>query len=155
MAASSDWPLPRLRIDRNGDWFDDDIQVTHRGVLANLRAGLSRDADGYFIQTRVRIPVEVEDVPWVITRLQPRAGALWAQVNDDTEEIVDPASIWIGPGQVPYCTIKAGTFVARLDRAAAYQLLSLADYDESTDRGAIRVGGRVYPLGPAADRREG
>jgi len=97
MATSpSEWTLPRLRIDRNGDWFDDDVQVTHHGVLANLRAGLRRDPDGYFIQARVRIPVEVEDVPWVITRLEPRGEALHAQVNDETEEIVDPASIRIG-----------------------------------------------------------
>lgn len=147
----ADWQLPRLRIDRNGDWFDDDVEVTHRGVLANLRAGLRRDADGYFIQTRVRIPVHVDDVPWVITRLQPRGGELSVQVNDGTEEIVDAASIRIGPGQVPYCAIKGGTFLARLDRAAAYQLLSLADYDETTERGALRLGGRVYPLGPRAE----
>jgi hypothetical protein len=144
------WALPRLRIDRSGDWFDDDVQVTHPGVLANLRAGLQKDADGYFIQTRVRIPVDVEDVPWVITRLEPRGDALHAQVNDQTEEIVDPASIRIGPGHVPYCAIKGGTFTARLDRAAAYQLLSLADYDEVSGRGTLRLGGRVYPLGPGA-----
>jgi uncharacterized protein len=142
------WQLPRLRIDRDGDWFDDDVQVTHRGVLANLRAGLRRDADGYFVQTRVRIPVAVEDVPWVITRLESRGGTLHAQVNDETEEIVDPASIRIGPGQVPYCTIKGGVFPARFDRAAAYQLLTLADYDEAAERGTLRLGGRVYPLGP-------
>jgi uncharacterized protein len=143
-----DWQLPRLRIDRSGDWFDDDVQVTHPGVLANLRAGLRRDAEGYFIQTRVRIPVEVDDVPWVITRLEPRGSVLFAQINDETEEIVDPASIRIGPGQVPYCTIKGGAFMARLDRAAAYQLLSFADYDDATGRGTLRLGGRIYPLGP-------
>jgi hypothetical protein len=149
MATSPpEWQLPRLRIDRNGDWFDDDVQVTHHGVLANLRAGLRRDGDGYFIQTGVRIPVEVEDAPWVITRLEPRGDELHAQVNDETEEVVDPASIRLGPGQVPYCTIKGGSFTARLDRAAAYQLLSLADYDEATERGTLRLGGRVYPLGP-------
>ncbi len=150
MATSpSEWKLPRLRIDGNGDWFDDGVQVTHHGVLANLRAGLRRDADGYFIQTRVRIPVEVEDVPWVITRLQPRGDQLHAQVNDGTEEVVDPASIRIGPGQVPYCTIKSGAFAARFDRAAAYQLLSLVDYDEATGRGTLRLGGRAYPIGHA------
>jgi hypothetical protein len=150
------WRLPHLRIDRNGDWFDGDVQVTHPGVLRNLRAGLRRDSDGYFIQTNVRIPVEVDDVPWVITRLEPRAGGLHAQVNDDTEEIIDPASIRIGPGHVPYCTIKGGAFTARLDRAAAYQLLSLADYDEVSERGTLRLDGRIYALGPdGAEPRSG
>jgi hypothetical protein len=103
---------------------------------------LQRDAGGYFIQTRVRIPVEVEDAPWVITRVEFRDGALRAQVNDGSEEIVDAATIRLGPGHVPYAAVKRGAFEARLGRAAAFQLLALADYDEATERGTLRVGGR-------------
>ena len=72
MAGRADWQLPRLRVDRDGDWFDDGVQVTHAGVLAHLRAGLRHDAAGYFIQTRVRIPVEVEDAPFVVVRIERR-----------------------------------------------------------------------------------
>ena len=46
-----EWTLPRLRVDRSGDWFDGDVQITHPGILANLRSTLRRDADGYFIET--------------------------------------------------------------------------------------------------------
>ena len=74
----------------DGDWFDDDVQITHPGILANLRGNLRRDADGYFIQTRVRIPVEVEDVPFVVTRVERRGETLHAWLNDGTEEDVDP-----------------------------------------------------------------
>jgi hypothetical protein len=153
MATSvpAEWVLPRLRIDRDGDWYDDDVQITHAGILANLRATLRRDADGYFIQTRVRIPVEVEDVPWVITRLEHRDGALRAQINDGSEEIIDPASLRLGPGHVPYAAVKGGAFEARFGRAAAFQLLTLADYDEVTERGTLRVGGREHTLSPARD----
>lgn len=148
----AEWRLPRLRIDRDGDWYDDDVQVTHAGVLANLRANLRRDAGGYFIQTRVRIPVEVEDTAWVITRLEVRDGALRAQVNDGSEEVIDAATIRIGPGHVPYAAVKAGAFEARFDRAAAFQLLALADWDEATERGTLRVGGREHALIPAPPR---
>ena len=150
-SVSPEWRLPRLRIDRDGDWYDDDVQITHAGILANLRATLRRDADGYFIQTRVRIPVEVEDVPWVITRLEHRDGALRAQVNDGSEETIDPASLRLGPRNVPYAAVKGGSFEARLGRAAAFQLLALADYDEGTERGTLRVGGREHTLTPARD----
>ena len=37
------WTLPKLRIDRDGDWYDDDVQVTHPGILANLRGNLRKD----------------------------------------------------------------------------------------------------------------
>src|SRR5689334_8404300 len=140
------WTLPDLRVDADGEWYDGDIQVTHPGILANLRENLKKDADGYFIQTRVRIPVRVDDVPWVVTRLERRGDALHAFLNDATEQAIDPASVRLGRGDVPYCGVKAGTFEARFSRAATFQLLAMAEYDEASGRGALRLGGRDYPL---------
>ncbi|MBI4627656.1 MAG: AmmeMemoRadiSam system protein B [Candidatus Rokubacteria bacterium] len=142
----SDWTLPALRIDADGDWFDGLVAVTHPGVLDNLRSGLRRDAAGYFIQTRVRIPVEVADAPFVVTRIERRGDRLHAHLNDGAEEDVDAATLRIGPGEVPYCAVKAGAFEARLSRAAAFQLLGLAEYDAATGRGTLRLGGRAIPL---------
>ena len=142
----SQWQLPRLRIDADGEWFDDDVMITHAGILANLRSLLRRDADGYFIQTRVRIPIEVADVPFVITRIERRGETLHALLGDGTETDIDPTTLRVGRGDVPYCAVKDGAFEARLSRAAAFQLLSLADYDEGTGRGALRLAGREYPL---------
>jgi len=142
----AEWKLPRLRIDVDGDWFDDDVKITHAGILANLRSTLRHDAQGYFIQTRVRIPVEVEDAPFVVARIERRGETLHAFLTDGTDADVDPATLRLGPDDVPYCAVKGGAFEARVSRAAAFQLLGLADYDESTGRGALRLGGRDYPL---------
>jgi len=142
----AEWKLPRLRIDVDGDWFDDDVKITHAGILANLRSTLRHDAQGYFIQTRVRIPVAVEDAPFVVARIERRGETLHAVLTDGTNADVDPATLRVGPDDVPYCAVKGGAFEARLSRAAAFQLLGLADYDESTGRGALRLGGRDYPL---------
>jgi hypothetical protein len=139
-------PAANLRIDVNGDWFDDRVEITHPGILANLRGNLRRDADGYFIQTRVRIPVQVEDVPWVVVRLERRGERLHAVLNDGTECDVDPATLRLGPGDVPYCAVRDGAFEARLSRAAAFQLLGLAQYDEPSGEGRLRVGGREIVL---------
>jgi len=141
-----DWRLPKLRVDIDGDWFDDDVAITHAGILANLRSLLRRDAQGYCIQTRVRIPVEVQDVPFVITRIERRGETLHAFLGDGTETDVDPATLRLSAGDVPYCAVKGGAFEARLSRAAAFQLLALADHDESSGRGTLRLGGRDYPL---------
>ena len=148
-ALPAGWTLPRLRIDVDGDWWDGDVQITHAGILANLRGNLRCDADGYFIQTRVRIPVEVTDAPLVVGRVERRGDTLHAWLNDGSEQHVDPATLRIGAGDVPYCGVKNG-FEARLSRAAAYQLLALAEYDERTGRGALRLGGRDYPLARAS-----
>jgi hypothetical protein len=146
----SGWTLPDLRVDVDGDWWDGEVQITHHGVLANLRSTLRRDADGYFIQTRVRIPVAVADAPFVVTRVERRGDALHAWLNDDSEQDVDPATLRLGRGDVPYCAVKGGAFEARLSRAATHQLLALADYDEPSGRGALRLGGREYPLARCA-----
>ena len=140
------WKLPNLRVSRDGGWYDDDVEVTHPGVLANLQGNLRRDAQGYFIQTRVRIPVVVEDVPWIVTRLERRGEALSVLLNDDTREEIDPLTLRVGAGDVPYCTVKDGAFEARFSRAAAFQLLALADYDETTGRGTLRLGRREISL---------
>src|SRR5438874_11857344 len=102
------WKLPDLRIDVEGDWYDEGIQVTHPGILANLRGNLRKDAQGYFIQTRVRIAVRVDDVPWLVTRLERRSEALHAFLNDGSEETVNPATFRLGAGDVPYCAVKDG-----------------------------------------------
>jgi hypothetical protein len=142
--------LPELRIDLNGDWYDEGIQVTHPGILANLRENLKKDSGGYFIQTRVRIPVKVDDVPWVVARIERRGEGLHVVLNDGSDERVDPATVRLGRGDVPYCAVKGGAFEARLSRAATFQLLALAEYDEASGRGALRVGGREYPLARAS-----
>ncbi len=142
----ADWALPTLRVDVNGDWFDGDVQVTHPGILANLRANLRRDGAGYFIQTRVRIPVEVADTPFVVERIERDGETLRVVVNDGTETTIDPATLRLGTGDVPYCGVPA-RFEARLTRAATLQLLGLAQYDEHTGRGVLRLGDREYALG--------
>lgn len=142
----AEWRLPRLRVDADGAWYDDDVEITHPGILANLRGNLRRDAGGYFIQTRVRIPVDVADVPWVVTRVERRDEALHVHLNDLTEEDVDPATLRIGAGDVPYAAVKASAFEARFSRAAAFQLWALAEYDAGTGRGSLRLGGRAYEL---------
>ena len=144
--TANQWALPKLRIDANGDWFDDDVEVTHPGILANLRSSLRRDAQGYFIQTRVRIPVEVADAPFVVIRFERSDDGFRVVLNDGTQEQVEPATLRIGLGDIPYCAVKGGTFEARFSRAAAYQLLGMAEYDERTGRGVLRHGARGYEL---------
>jgi hypothetical protein len=140
------WTLPRLRVTRDGDWLDGDVPITHTGILANLRATLRRDADGYFIQTRVRIPVEVEDVPFVVERVERRGEGLHAWLNDGTDGPMDPATLRVTVGNVPYGTVKGGAFEARLSRAATFQLLALAEADDRSGETVLRLGHRAFPL---------
>jgi hypothetical protein len=146
LTPPTNWELPDLRVDRDGDWYDEGVQITHPGIIANLRGTLRRDADGYFIQTRVRIPIRVDDAPFVIVRVERRDDGLLAHLNDGTDERLDPRTLRLGAEDVPYGAVKGGAFEARFNRAAAFQLLQLAEYDEASGAGTLRLLGTEWPL---------
>jgi uncharacterized protein len=144
----STWTLPRLRVDKDGAWYHEGEEVTHPGILLSLRAALERDAEGYCIRTGpVRVPVEVEDAPYAVVRFEPEGDGFAVTLNDLTRERLDPETLRLGEGEVPYCRVKGGGFEARFSRSAAYQLLERVEPYADTGRGALRVGGRFYALG--------
>jgi hypothetical protein len=143
----STWKLPRLRIDREGAWFHEDEEVTHDGILASLRDALQVDAAGHFIQIGpVRVPVQVEDAPFQVVRLEPSGDGFALTLNDSSREPLDPGTLRTGAGEAPYCRIKGGRFEARFSRAAAWQLLQHVEPGEAGGPATVTVGGRRYPI---------
>jgi hypothetical protein len=153
MFDPSPWTLPRLRIDRDGVWFHDDEEVTHERMLADLRNNLSRDAEGHFLQIgSVRVPVEVEDAPYVVLRVEHDGDRLMLTLNDLTREALAPDSLRFDADAVPHCRVKDGRFEARWSRAATYQLLQHVQVDEPGTTANLLVGARRHPL-PDLDTR--
>jgi hypothetical protein len=155
MMATTDpskWTLPRLAIDREGAWFHDGEEVTHEGMLATLRSDLRRDAQGHYLQIGiVRVPVEVEDAPFVVVRLEREGDRLAVWLSDGTREPLDPGTLETR-GDVPYARVKAGRFGARFSRAAAWQLWQIAEYDEARASASLVLAGRrhVIPASPGS-----
>jgi hypothetical protein len=85
-------------------------------------------------------------VPWLITRVERHPDGLRVWLNDGSEELLDPATLRLGAGDAPYVRVKGGVFEARFDRAAAWQLLQLAEYDEASGAGTLKLGGTEWPL---------
>ncbi len=147
MTDPSAWKLPRLHIDREGGWFAEEGEITHPGILDNLRQNLCVDQDGHFLQAGpVRVPVDVEDTPFVVVRVEREDPGLILTLNDLTREALHPETLGMGEGQVPRCRVKNGRFDARFSRAATYQLLQLVEYDEQTGGGSLVLGDSRYPL---------
>ena len=143
----STWTLPRLRIDRDGVWFHDDAEVTHAGIVANLRANLQVDELGHFLRVGpARVSVEVEDAPFVVDRVEVAGEGLTATLNDLTREPVALHTLRVDERGIPRCRVKDGRFDARLSRAAAYQLLQHVQPDEDRGRPTLVLGGRRYPV---------
>lgn len=143
----STWTLPKLRIDRDGTWFHDDAEVTHPGIIANLRDNLRVDERGHYLQIGpARVPVEVEDAPYVVERVEALGDGLTATLNDLTREPVALDTLRVDERGIPRCRVKEGRFDARLSRAATYQLLQHVQPDEGTSRSSLVLGGRRHPV---------
>ena len=96
------WKLPRLRITRDGEWLHEGEEVTHPGILANLRENLKVDADGhYLVAGPARVPVELEDAPFVVLRVAAEGDRLVATLNDLSREPLDPETLSFDGGGVP------------------------------------------------------
>ena len=97
------WKLPRLRITRDGEWLHEGEEVTHPGILANLRENLKVDADGhYLVAGPARVPVELEDAPFVVLRVAVEGDRLVATLNDLSREPLDPETLsFDGGGRSP------------------------------------------------------
>jgi len=143
----STWTLPRLRIDREGVWFHDDAEVTHPGIVANLRETLQVDERGHYLQIGpARVPVEVEDAPFVVERVEAQGEQLVATLNDLTRAAVALDTLRVDERGIPRCRVKDGRFDARLGRAATYQLLQHVEPDAGAGRPALVLGGRRHPV---------
>jgi hypothetical protein len=141
------WTLPRLRIDRDGAWFHDDVEVTHEGMLRSLRSNLCREAGGHFLQIGpVRVLVEVDDAPFVVLRVERDGDRLVLTLNDLTRDVLAPDTLRFGTDGAPYCRVKDGRFEARLSRAATYQLFQYVQFDGPGTTSNLLVGTRRYPL---------
>jgi len=146
-ADPATWTLPRLRIDRDGAWYHDDAEVTHAGILANLRGNLQVDEQGHYLPIGpVRVPVEVEDAPFVVERVEVDGDRLAATLNDESREPLALDTLRIDERAIPRCRVKGGRFDARLSRAAAYQLLQHVEPGEGGARAALVLGGRRHPV---------
>ena len=143
MSDPSTWTLPRLRIDRDGAWYHDDAEVTHAGILANLRENLQLDEQGHYLQIGpARVPVEVEDTPFMVERVEVEGDGLAATLNDLSRESLALDSLRIDERGIPRARVKDGRFAARLNRAATYQMLQLVQPGE--DGPALVLAGRRY-----------
>ena len=147
MAATdpSKWTLPRIAIDREGVWFHEGEEVTHPGMLANLQSDLRRDAQGYYLQVGiVRVPVDVEDTPFVVERVERDGDRLTTILNDMSREPLAPETLHFTDTGTPYSSVKGGMYEARWSRAATYQLLQHVEPDASGEKGTLVLGTRRY-----------
>jgi hypothetical protein len=138
-----------FRIDRDGTWYHEGIEVTHPGVLRNLYANLRAEGEAYHLQAGpLRVPVQVDDAPFVVVRVE-RSGdpvAATAHLSDGTREPLELGTLTLTARDVPYCRVKNGRFRARLSVAAWLQIAPGVELDPDTGEPTLVVGERRFGL---------
>ncbi|MFI5395516.1 MAG: hypothetical protein ACHQ9S_08285 [Candidatus Binatia bacterium] len=140
-----------LKFGSDGHWYADDEPVTHQRLARLFSRYLRRKASGGYeiwIDERNHADVEVQDAPYVVTSVSIASGAesdalassdptgFTLNLNDETNERLDPDSLQVGAGNVLYCQVKGGTERARFLRPAYYQL---AQFIEEAGGGEFRL----------------
>jgi len=131
-------PIERgeLVIDKEGRWLYRSEEITHPRLLAVLWRNLERTDDGEYVvrEGDDRIPVAIEDAPYVVETTREDGDGITLVLCDGTHERFDVEKFWISEDNIPYTRVKGGEFTARFSRAAYSQL-----FDK-----IIEEGGRYY-----------
>lgn len=145
---------PPIRIDKEGRWFFQGEEITHRKTYLLYCRSLTRDESGRIILRvgREQCPVEVEDAPLVVTTVEftpfglDGQETIWLSLNDETREKLDPGTLRIGPGNIPYCKVREGMFEARFSRNAYQLLVPHIQQDEKDKRFFLSLNKNKYYL---------
>jgi len=153
MNAPSPLPPCLIFVDKEGKWYHEGAEISHRPIFLWLIQNLEKDDQGNFIVhlNNQKCVLEVEDTPLVVQRVDwaaadpDGAGQLILTLNDERQEALDPESLWLGRENVLYCLVKDGRIPARFLRAAYYQIANYIDEDE---KGTffLLLNEKKYPL---------
>lgn len=115
---------PRIFIDKNGNWFQDGLKITHRWTYLENNRNLDIDEEGSFFvdEGRGRVYADVEDTPFVIKMVNRKDDKYFLVLNDETVEELIPEDITVCSGNVPYTSVKNNKFKARFTSRAYYEI---------------------------------
>jgi hypothetical protein len=99
-----------------------------------------------------RCYVDVEDAAYIV-RAVDYTKTEWSNgmgidllLCDETKEMLDPRTLWIGNDNVMYCRVRENRFKARFSRAAYYQLAEYIVTDEAQEIFYLKVGGQQFNI---------
>ena len=131
-----DVPPCHIRIDKEGNWYYQDLPIINKKIYLYLNQCLSQEPSGrYILSTNgEKCYLEVEDTPFVIQEVYVSSDtsptpSLVVKLNDGTEEPLQADTVRVGQENIVYCRVKEGAYEARLLRNAYYQLAEFLQQD--------------------------
>lgn len=137
---------PRIFIDKNGNWYQDGLRITHHWTYLENNKNLDIDEEGLFFvdEGYGRVYAEVEDTPFVVKMVSIKGGRYFAVLNDETVEDLNPEQLIICSENVPYTMVKNGKFKARFTSQAYYEFAKYIVHKEDgfyidTINGTVKI----------------
>ena len=144
-------PTRKISFGKDGWWYANDERIENRRINVLFSQHLRKTPEGtYEIAIgRDRVAVEIDDTPYVITRVSGDSEqGFTLRLNDESEEALDPHTLHIGQGHVLYCRVKGNEHLARFLRPAYYQLTAHVQEDTKTHSYMLKVRDRLFSIGP-------
>jgi uncharacterized protein len=158
--ADSEKPAERMlssgiTVDREGEWYYQEDKIIREDILELFLSNLRSTArETYVIDWRGQLcTLEVSDTPFVVSRVDRVRSE---ETNHEEiqlllkhlphPEVLDPSTLQVGEGNVPYCSIRNGQFRARFSRPAYYQLAAWIETDGDTGAFFLELNGHRYPI---------
>ena len=113
----------RFFVDKDCNWFQDGKPITHQGIYKFNYKYLKIDKNGEFYvqEGESAAYVEFEDKPFIVKSVDTTEQSAVLYLNDSTQEQLDINSLYFKEN-IPYCSVKKGSFEAKFSRPALYQI---------------------------------
>ncbi len=140
-------PRYELRIDAEGRWFHEGVEIVHDDIRRLFYESLVRRENGdYYVEmANDEFPVIVEDAPLIVIRVTKSPdGDLMMLLSDGSATKLNPRALTF-EARVPYCVVR-DNIEARFSRPAYYQLAEFIEYDEKRRKYYIIADGKKVCL---------
>ncbi|HEV8716681.1 MAG TPA: DUF1285 domain-containing protein [Candidatus Binatia bacterium] len=148
-------PTRKISFGKDGWWYANDERIHNRRINTLFSQHLRKTPSGTY-EIAIgwdKVAVEIEDTPYVVTRVTGDAEhGLTLRLNDESEELLDPTTLSVGPENVLYCLVKGREHTARFSRPAYYQLAAYIQEDATTGAFLLRLGNATYTIPASAQQ---
>jgi uncharacterized protein len=147
-----------IYVDQEGDWHYQEDKITREDILELFLTNLTLTGDGTFVIHWMGqlCTIDVADTPFIVSRVDripldddKREEILIRLMHLPDPEVLDPSTLKVEEGNVPYCSVRNGRFRARFSRPAYYQLAAWIEQNPDTGAFYLELNGSQYPVGIA------
>jgi hypothetical protein len=125
MKQATNYSKGTIRIDREGIWYHEDVEITHKRTVALFNKSISvNKKGGYYLNCDKKpVSIVVDDVAFFVTGLTKKGKNYQIKLSDGTQEPLDIKTIDIGDANQLYCSIKDSNVKALFERKVYYELM--------------------------------